>query len=150
MKLGGVFVSIAVAFAFAIPVICDEEPKKVTLPTTPMELMHWLPGTMWEMHSAQQHPAGEGYILFRDDGMMLQIDFNGHPIETKVWAVNPKMLVVWGALNLRVMSFEKDFSGFTDTRYRTTGKLIDDPAVREMFKNAKSTKPRIGKDPDPE
>jgi len=144
-----VFLSIAATLVLTAPFLRGEEPKKTTLPTTPTELMQWLPGTMWEMHSGQQHPAGEGYILFRDDGMMLQIDFNGHPVETKVWAVNPKMLVVWGAANLRVMSFEKDFSGFIDTRYQTTGKRTEDPAVSEMFKKAKSSKPRVGKDPDP-
>jgi len=150
MKLGRVTLFITAVLALVLTASRGEEPKgKPALPTTPTELMQWLPGTMWEMHSGQQHQAGEGYILFREDGMILQIDINGHPIETKVWAVNPKMLVVWGAINLRVMSFEKDFSAFTDTKYQTTGKRVDSDEVREMFRKAKSTKPRVGKDPDP-
>lgn len=122
------------------------EPKSTHPPKTPAELAAWLPGTMWEIHSETHHRNGEGYLLFREDGFITQIDAKGSIVETKIWGVNVNMLVVWGGGNMRIMSFDKTFTSFTDSRYRTSGKRTEDPKVRKMFQEAKAPKFAAPKD----
>ena len=116
--------------------------KKGAPPKDASELLEWLPGTIWEIHSTTKHPAGEGYLMFREDGLILKLDTDGKPDESRIWGVTRNMTVVWGRGNLRVMVFKKEFSEFTDNMYSTSGKRIDDPEIRRKFESVHLGKPK--------
>jgi hypothetical protein len=116
--------------------------KKGSLPQDTAELLEWLPGTIWEIHSTTKHPAGEGYLMFREDGLILKLDTDGKPDESRIWGVARNMTVLWGRGNLRVMVFKKEFSEFVDSMYNTSGKRIDDPEIRKKFESVHPGKPK--------
>jgi hypothetical protein len=116
--------------------------KKDSPPKDAAELLEWLPGTMWEIHSATKHPAGEGYLMFCEDGLILKLDTDGRPGESRIWAVARNMKVVWGRGNLRFMVFKKEFREFIDSMYGTSGKRIDDPEIRRKFESVNLGKPK--------
>ena len=117
--------------------------KTDSIPKDAAELLEWLPGTIWEIHSATKHPAGEGYLMFCEDGVILKLDTDGKPDESRIWGVASNMTVLWGRGNLRVMVFKKEFSEFIDSMYSTGGKRIDDPEIRKKFESVRLGKPKV-------
>jgi len=117
--------------------------QKVSVPKDAAELLEWLPGTIWEIHSATKHPAGEGYLMFCEDGVILKLESDGSPGESRIWGVASDMRVLWGRGNMRVMVFKKEFSEFIDNMYSTRGKRIDDPDIRKKFERVHPGKPKV-------
>jgi hypothetical protein len=117
--------------------------KKDAVPKDAAELLEWLPGTIWEIHSTIKHPAGEGYLMFRDDGVVLKLDADGNLGESRIWGVARDLRVLWGRGNMRVMVFKKEFSEFVDDMYGTSGKRIDDPEIRRKFERLRPGKPKV-------
>ncbi len=117
--------------------------NKGSVPKDAAELLAWLPGTIWEIHSATKQPAGEGYLMFCEDGVILKLDADGSLGESRIWGVARDMRVLWGRGNMRVMIFKKEFSEFIDNMYGTSGKRIDDPEIRKKFERMHPGKTKV-------
>lgn len=98
-------------------------------PKTPAELIEFLTGTVWRLHSADSAYRDEGTLRFTEKGVVEHLYGDG-VLEKKHWGVTSDMKIIWGGKFLRVCRFSKDFNSFADSRFETTGKRVirhDDP-----------------------
>ena len=91
----------------------DVSTEKTKLPTNAAELIAFLPGTTWRLQSSSGAYYGEGTLLFKDNGVVIQIYKDGVPARKK-WAVTSDMRVIWGGKFLRILRLSNDFKSFVD------------------------------------
>ena len=98
------------------------------LPQTPADLLHYLPGTVWQVESNEEGIArniqhAKGTLTFCDKGRVVHVYANDTS-EDKHWGVTSDMRLVWGGKVLRVLTFSDDFTSFKDSLFETTGKRL--------------------------
>jgi len=104
----------------------ETDTAKVKLPTTPAELLKFLPGTTWRLHSGKGEYYGEGALHFKEKGFVDHLYKDG-VIHKKRWGVTSDMKVVWGGKFMHICRFTDDFKVFVDNLNETTGRRTTHP-----------------------
>ena len=113
---------------FASVISAGSEPSKTdaaeaNLPKTPIELLEFLPGTIWRLRSGTGEYFSEGTLAFKGKGIVEHLYRDGE-LHKKRWGVTSDMKVIWGGKFMRVCRFSEDFKTFVDSRNETTGRRV--------------------------